>query len=280
MTKQENATPEPKKQKRHYYGMPANISSYTPEQWDAFSTMLTETLINDLKNDGVWSEPVEPTPVDSKNRGENMKELQSPHVTLGDQYFKAVSYAADAHRDQVRKSTNIAYISHPLGVSALLLEVGGDEDQAIAGLLHDVAEDCGGEARLQEIAELFGDRVALIVRGCSDSLVASDGQKAPWRERKEDHIKHLKSSDFDTLLVTAADKAHNARAIVTDLQSIGNEVWKRFNIQTTPDLIIWYYKSMFEVLQERGVTPALLNPLRTAIGIMESFVEEVERDGN
>ena len=280
MTNPENATPEPKKQKRHYYGMPTDIGSYTPEQWDAFSTMLAETLINDLKNDGAWSEPVEPTPVDSKNRGENMKKHQTPHVTLGDQYFKAVSYAADAHRDQVRKSTNIAYISHPLGVSALLLEVGGDEDQAIAGLLHDVAEDCGGEVRLQEIAELFGDRVAHIVRGCSDSLVANDGEKAPWRERKEVHIEHLKSSDFDTLLVTAADKTHNARSIVTDLQSIGNEVWKRFNIQTTPDLIIWYYNSMFEVLQDRGVTPALLNPLRTATGIIESFVNEVEPNGN
>ena len=209
-----------------------------------------------------------------------MKEDLKPHMVLSDRFLTAVTFATTMHRGQVRKSTDIPYICHPLGVASLLIEAGADEDQVIAGLLHDIAEDCGGEPRLNEIEKKFGARVASIIRGCSDSLVASDGEKAPWRERKEDHIKHLKFGDFDTLLVTAADKTHNARAIVTDLQSIGNEVWKRFNIQTTPDLILWYYNSIFEVLQDRGVTPALLNPLRTAIGIMESFVKEVERDGN
>ena len=273
MTKQENSAPEPKKQKRHYYGMPADIGTYTPEKWHEFSTMLAEAIINDLKNDGAWPESVDPTPVDQKNRGENMNELQNPHVTLGDRYFKAIAYASEAHRDQVRKSTNIAYISHPLGVSALVLEVGGDEDQAIAGLLHDVAEDCGGEDRLLEINQLFGDRVSLIVRGCSDSLVASDVEKAPWLDRKKAHIEHLKFSDFDTLLVTAADKTHNARAIATDIQSIGNKIWERFNKQATPKLILWYYNSIYEVLEDGGVTAALLNPLRTAIGVMENSIE-------
>ena len=273
MTNPEKVMPEPKKRKRHYYGMPADISTYTPEQWNEFSTMLAEAVINDLKNNGAWPDSVDPTPVDGKNGGENMNEVQIPHVTLGDQYFKAIAYAAEAHRDQVRKSTNIAYISHPLGVSALLLEVGGDEDQAIAGLLHDVAEDCGGEDRLLEINQLFGDRVSQIVRGCSESLVASDVEKAPWLERKEAHIEHLKSGDFDTLLVTAADKTHNARAIATDIQSAGNKVWERFNKQATPKLILWYYNSIYEVLENGGVTAALLNPLRTAIGIMESSVE-------
>ena len=273
MTKQENSAPEPENQKRHYYGMPADIGTYTPEQWHEFSTTLAETIINDLKNDGAWPESVAPTPGDQKNRGENMNELQNPHVTLGDRFFKAVSYAAEAHRDQVRKSTNIAYISHPLGVSALVLEVGGDEDQAIAGLLHDVAEDCGGETRLLEIDQLFGHRVAQIVRGCSDSLVASDVEKAPWLDRKKAHIEHLKFSDFDTLLVTAADKTHNARAIATDIQSIGNKVWERFDKQATPKLILWYYNSIYMVLEDGGVTAALLNPLRTAIGVMENSVE-------
>lgn len=209
-----------------------------------------------------------------------MKEDLKPHMALSDRFLTAGTFATTMHRGQVRKSTDIPYISHPLGVASLLIEAGADEDQVIAGLLHDIAEDCGGEPRLNEIEKKFGARVASIVRGCSDSLVTTENEKAPWLDRKKAHIEHLKSSDLDTSLVTAADKTHNARAIVTDLQSIGNEVWKRFNIQTTPDLIIWYYSSMFEVLQERGVTPALLNPLRTAIGIMESFVEEVESNGN
>lgn len=197
-----------------------------------------------------------------------MTQVQTPHVYLSDRFFQAMAYAADAHKEQVRKSTNIAYISHPFGVASLVLEAGGDEDQAIGGLLHDVAEDCGGEPRLAEIAEMFGDRVAHIVRGCSDSLVADDNEKAPWRDRKEAHIKHLKSSDTDTLLVTAADKTHNARAIATDIQSIGNKVWERFN--SDQEQIIWYYNSIYQVLADGGVTPALLNPLRAAIGVMES----------
>jgi len=196
-----------------------------------------------------------------------MTEEKKPHAYLTDRFFKAMEYASEAHREQVRKSTNIAYISHPLGVAALIIEAGGDEEQAIAGLLHDVAENCGGESRLVEIAQLFGDRVAHIVRGCSDSLVETEGEKAPWRERKEAHIEHLRSSDADVLLVTAADKTHNARAIATDIQSIGNLVWKRFNADQ--EQILWYYNSVYAVLADGGVTPALLNPLQTAIGIME-----------
>jgi len=196
-----------------------------------------------------------------------MTETKKPHVYLTDRFFKAMAYATEAHKEQVRKSTDIAYISHPFGVASLVIEAGGDEDQAIAGLLHDVAEDCGGEPRLVEIAALFGDRVAHIVRGCSDSLVVDEDKKAPWRERKEAHIQHLRTSDADVLLVTAADKTHNARAISTDIQSIGNKVWDRFN--SDQEQILWYYNSVYTVLSEGGVTPALLNPLHTAIEIME-----------
>ena len=178
-----------------------------------------------------------------------------------------MAYASEAHKEQVRKSTDIAYISHPFAVASLVIEAGGDEDQAIAGLLHDVAEDCGGEPKLAEIAQLFGDRVAHIVRGCSDSLVVEEDKKAPWRDRKEAHIEHLRSSNSDVLLVTAADKTHNARAISTDIQSIGNKVWDRFN--SDQEQILWYYNSVYKVLLDGGVTSTLLNPLKTAIGIME-----------
>ena len=197
-----------------------------------------------------------------------MTETKKPHVYLTDRFFTAIAYAADAHKDQVRKSTNIAYISHPFGVASLVLEAGGDEDQAIAALLHDVAEDCGGEPRLADIAEKFGDRVAHIVRGCSDSLVVDEASKAPWKERKQAHLEHLSSADSDTLLVTAADKTHNARAIATDIQTTGNKVWERFN--ASQEEIIWYYNSIFWVLNDGEVPLTLLNPLRAAIRVMEN----------
>jgi (p)ppGpp synthase/HD superfamily hydrolase len=193
--------------------------------------------------------------------------IDSPHVYLTDRFFKAMAYAADAHKEQVRKSTNIAYISHPFGVAALVLEAGGDEDQAIGGLLHDVAEDCGGEPRLIEIAALFGDRVAHIVRGCSDSLVVDEELKLPWESRKQEHLQHLGSADADILLVSAADKTHNARAIATDIQSIGDQVWERFNADQSQ--ILWYYRSLLRLFTTRDVTPVLLNPLGAAITVMD-----------
>lgn len=190
-----------------------------------------------------------------------------PAVRLSIQYYRAFEYANQWHRDQARKSTNLPYILHPMGVASLVLEAGGDEEQAIAALLHDVPEDCGGEARLTEILEMFGPRVEAIVRGCSDSLVAEKEEKAPWRERKQAHIDHVATAHMDTLIVTAADKTHNGRAIATDLQTIGNEVWDRFN--ASRDDIIWYYSTFYTELEKRGVTPALLNPLRTAIEAMK-----------
>jgi (p)ppGpp synthase/HD superfamily hydrolase len=190
-----------------------------------------------------------------------------PSVQLSIQYYRAFEYANQWHRDQARKSTTLPYILHPMGVASLVLEAGGDEEQAIAALLHDVPEDCGGEIRLTEILEIFGPRVERMVRGCSDSLVAEREDKAPWRERKQAHIDHIATADMDTLMVTAADKTHNGRAIATDLQTIGNKVWDRFN--ASREDIIWYYSTFYSELAKRGVTPALLNPLLTAIEIMK-----------
>jgi (p)ppGpp synthase/HD superfamily hydrolase len=190
-----------------------------------------------------------------------------PSVQLNIQYYRAFEYANTWHRNQARKSTSLPYILHPMGVASLVLEAGGDEEMAIAALLHDVPEDCGGEERLNEILETFGPRVERIVRGCSDSLVAEREDKAPWRERKQAHINHVASADMDTLIVTAADKTHNGRAIATDLQTIGSKVWERFN--ASREDIIWYYTTFYNELAKRDVTPALLNPLRTAIEIMK-----------
>jgi len=196
-----------------------------------------------------------------------MTKMTKPAIYLTERFQKAMAYATDQHKDQSRKSTTITYICHPFGVASLVLEAGGDEDQAIAALLHDVPEDCGGEPRLKEIAMKFGPRVEKIVRGCSDSLVEDPEEKAPWKERKEVHINHLYDADLDILTVTAADKAHNARSIATDLQNQGPILWNRFN--ATREDIIWYYESVFTVLKERKVNPALLTPLHNAIDIMK-----------
>ncbi|MEY4323343.1 MAG: hypothetical protein RL410_1124 [Actinomycetota bacterium] len=189
--------------------------------------------------------------------------MKKPSTYLTQRFFDAVQYAAEMHKEQVRKSTEITYICHPLGVASLVLEAGGDEDLAIAALLHDVAEDCGGEVRLDEINERFGKRVADIVRGCSDSLVADPEEKAKWFDRKQVHIEHLNNASPDTLLVTAADKTHNARSIATDLRNQGASLWERFNASRVD--IIWYYDSIYEVLAKRDVTNRLLTPLREAI---------------
>ena len=191
-----------------------------------------------------------------------------PAIVLSDRFFTAVAYATTMHREQVRKSTDIPYICHPLGVASLLIEAGASENQIIAGLLHDIAEDCGGEPRLVDIEKMFGSEVSKIVRGCSDSLTEREDQKESWITRKAAHISHLAEADHDVLMVTAADKVHNARAIATDLQTVGDEVWKRFNRETNREMIIDYYAQIYGILVIRKITPILLNPLKSAIAIM------------
>jgi (p)ppGpp synthase/HD superfamily hydrolase len=178
-----------------------------------------------------------------------------------------VKYATFWHRHQVRKSTDLTYILHPLGVASLVLEAGGNEDEAIAALLHDVPEDCGGQVMIEEIEALFGPRVAEIVAGCSDTLVEDRANKPDWRVRKQNHIDEIKaSSDMGLHLVTAADKLHNARAIVTDLQNDGPIVWNRFN--AGQEDILWYYTEMLKVLQAKSVSKTIITPLEKSIEAM------------
>jgi (p)ppGpp synthase/HD superfamily hydrolase len=174
----------------------------------------------------------------------------TPTTTLGPRYAQAVTYAATKHATQVRKSTSIPYVSHLLAVSALVLEAGGDEDQAIAALLHDAPEDQGGQPTLDEIREIFGARVANIVEGCSDSLAEDPEDKEPWRIRKERYLAHLEQADEDTLLVSLADKLHNARAIVSDLRITGPDTWNRFNAE--PHEIFWYYRTIGNIARRRS----------------------------
>ena len=193
--------------------------------------------------------------------------MTKPATYLTERFQLAVKYATFWHRHQVRKSTDLTYILHPLGVASLVLEAGGNEDEAIAALLHDVPEDCGGQVMVEEIEALFGPRVAEIVAGCSDTLVEDRENKPDWRVRKRGHIDEIRnSSDKGLHLVTAADKLHNARAIVTDLQNQGSSVWTRFNADQED--ILWYYDSMLDVLAQKSVSKSILTPLASAIEVI------------
>jgi (p)ppGpp synthase/HD superfamily hydrolase len=157
-----------------------------------------------------------------KARNENLPELPA----LGPRLQRAFRYAAGKHAGQTRKQTAVPYLSHLMAVAALVLEAGGDEDLAIAALLHDVVEDCGGTPTLRDVEKKFGQRVAKVVEGCTDTVL---DPKPPWRQRKEDYLRELKDADSDTRLVSAADKLHNVRSLLTDYRQQGETIWSRFN---------------------------------------------------
>lgn len=197
---------------------------------------------------------------------------REPNVRLSPRYFEAVAYASGLHAGQTRKGTAIPYVSHLLGVSALVLEALGDEDQAIAALLHDAAEDCGGEPRLVEIEEMFGPRVALIVRGCSDSLTEDPTQKEEWVVRKQRYIDHVATAEPDVIFVSCADKLHNARSLWTDIQRDGLSTVNRFN--ATGPQTAWYYSELLRVFTERNAPVDLLIPLQDVVGELVGALSE------
>ena len=158
-------------------------------------------------------------------------------------------YAHDVHHGQFRKGTGIPYIAHVLGVAAIAMEYGADEDEAIGALLHDAAEDGGGEATLAEIRARFGDAVGDIVLGCSDSLVEDPEDKLPWRARKENYLAHLDNASQSVCLVSAADKLHNVRSITRDYHQHGEDIWLRFEGRREGTL--WYYETVAHVLVRR-----------------------------
>jgi (p)ppGpp synthase/HD superfamily hydrolase len=168
------------------------------------------------------------------------------HRTLGERFDLALDMAHRYHADQKRKGAETPYFGHLLGVASLVVDEGGDEDEAIAALLHDAPEDQGGEETLEEIREQFGERVARIVHGLSDTF---DDPKPPWRKRKEDYLAHLRDeTDRSVLLVSIADKLHNARSIVLDLDDHGEEVWDRFSGGREGSL--WYYGELVKIFDE------------------------------
>lgn len=151
----------------------------------------------------------------------------------------ALAYANEVHHGQLRKGTDIPYISHLLGVASIALDHGATEDEAIGAVLHDAAEDAGGAKVIDDILVRFGKAVADIVAGCSDTF---ETPKPPWRARKEAYIAHLADASPSVLLVSAADKLHNVRSIASDYRKIGEAVWARFT--GGRDGTLWYYRTL------------------------------------
>ena len=170
-------------------------------------------------------------------------------TALTERFDRALLYATHVHGGQLRVGTSTPYVAHLLAVGATVLEYGGSEDMAIAGLLHDAVEDQGGEARLADIRNRFGDRVADIVRACSDSTTANQ-LKQDWHLRKTRYLDHLNTMEKETLLVSLADKIHNARSILRDLRKpeIGASIWKRFKPSKAETL--WYYRELAKAFQK------------------------------
>ena len=196
-------------------------------------------------------------------------------TVLTHRFSEAVDYARIAHAAQVRKGSNISYIQHLLGVASLVIEFGGSEDQAIAGLLHDTMEDCGA-AHEAMIRAQFGDAVANIVKDCTDGTAEGkashtdpESKRRDWVERKLTYIAHLKTASAQTLLVSACDKLHNARAIVQDLEdpTIGTRVFDRFTGDR--DGTLGYYQALAEIFSTRAVPAATV--LDATVGWMHEL---------
>lgn len=182
----------------------------------------------------------------------------SPH------FEEALLYATRLHADQTRKGSAIPYIAHLLAVTAIVLEHGGSEEEAIAALLHDAIEDQGGDATRQEIRRRFGSTVVAIVDGCTDAEVIP---KPPWRPRKETYIARMYTASPSVRLVSAADKLHNARTILNDYLILGEALWRRFH--GGKEGTLWYYRELVKAYKTHGSTPL--------IDELERVMKELER---
>lgn len=190
-------------------------------------------------------------------------------VPMTPRFAEAFAFAERLHCAQVRKKTQVPTISHLMAVAALVLENGGNEDEAIAALLHDTAEDCGGRPVLEEIRRRFGEPVASIVEDCSDTL---ESPKPRWQPRKQRYLEHLETAPESTLLVSLADKVHNARSLALEYRRVGDRLWQRFT--ATREQTFWYYQSLLDLFRRRcperqGI---LVDELARALADLETLV--------
>lgn len=195
-------------------------------------------------------------------------------LRLTSRFEDALVFAAQLHRDQPRKGSNVPYVSHLLAVSSLVIEHGGDEDQAIAALLHDAIEDQGGPKARDQILRRFGERVTAIVDGCTDSQA---DPKPPWRARKEAFIAGISAKSPSVQLVCAADKLHNARCILSDYRDVdvGEKLWQRFK-GGGREGTLWYYRELANALVQSGPTP-LVDELERVVAEIERLADKQRR---
>ena len=195
-------------------------------------------------------------------------------MSYGEKFEEALLYASRLHRDQTRKGTDTPYVTHLLAVAAIVGESGGTEDEVVAALLHDAPEDRGGKERLQDIRERFGDEVAEIVAGCTDTY---EDPKPEWRPRKEAYVAHVATAPASVRLVSAADKLHNARTILADLRSLGDELWDRFT--GGKEGTLWYYRALVEAYAGAGENP-IVEELDRVVWEIEALAQCAEaREG-
>lgn len=195
---------------------------------------------------------------------------QTDAPRLTQKFDEAMVYAAKKHRNQTRKGGDIPYLGHLLSVAGYVIEANGTETQAIAALLHDTAEDQGGEATLAEIRQKFGDEIASIVDECSDTVITP---KPPWRKRKEDYVGHLSEASESAVLVSLADKLHNAHSVLRDFRAEGAVLWQRFSV-TDPADHLWYYTALLKVYRERFPGHWMVDELTGVIVALEYEVSQ------
>ncbi len=195
------------------------------------------------------------------------KRQNAPMPThLTSRFDDAFRYAAAVHGGQTRKGTESPYLAHLMGVASIVLDAGGSEDEAIAALLHDAAEDHGGRARLADIHARFGDAVAATVEACTDSW---ETPREPWMERKKRYAAHASHLSPSALRVSAADKVHNTYALLRDLREYGDKVWARYGAK--PDDILWYYEALVRAFREAGGGPLVDELDRIVRGIQREI---------
>lgn len=196
-----------------------------------------------------------------------MAEPTNLPIELGERFQAAFELAFQLHRRQKRKGSQVAYISHLMATSALVIEMNGSEDEAIAALLHDAVEDQGGYETLEQIRTQFGGEVARMVHECSDAFVSP---KPPWKERKIQYLAHLPEASAGARRISLADKIHNARDLLITYAQCGEGTWERF--RGGREGTLWYYRSLVTTYQG-CCGGAWVDELARIVGLLEQFSE-------
>jgi GTP pyrophosphokinase len=186
-------------------------------------------------------------------------------MELSKRFVDALNFAVTLHAQQQRKVSGAPYAAHLLGVASIAMEYGASETEAVAALLHDAIEDQGGAAMREQLQRRFGDEVTAIVEGCTDAVAQP---KPPWRQRKEAYVAHLRHASPSVCLVSAADKLHNARALLQEYRARGEAVWGHFRGGRVG--MLWYYEALVAALKQAGSTPLVEE--------LERTVTELERE--